>query len=75
METLLLIIIIMSLTINILQFRAYISRELEVREILEMRDKLEKLRISLSKSLEENGKKYQRRGFFQGLFYQKKKGK
>lgn len=61
----------MSLTLNVLQFRAYISREEEVREILSMKEKLEKLKASLAKGLEENNKKLTRKGFVSGLFYQK----
>lgn len=71
MEIWLLIFLGMSLTLNVLQFSAYINRETEVRRILNMREKLEKAKASLEKTLSENAKVNRVKGFWQGRMSKK----
>lgn len=51
------ILLTMSLIINGLQFWAYVKREIEIREILAMREKLQKAKASLARALDETPKK------------------
>lgn len=75
MEIWLSIFLAMSLTLNILQFKAYSEREEECREILNMREELEKAKESLNRTLAKHGKAEKRKGFLAGYFGKKKGSK